>query len=343
MFFRKSKKLPRAQPSPSTPASAVPPSAKDGGKRGLAVSALVLAVLGFAGFLTTLPAIALGHLAAHLASGRKTSYGGKKLAVAACLIGYFQLILFLAAFGVLTTFFKPQIFNYLEIEGVKSGLASLTSGTIEYAGKNDDPTLTFIMQDVGVDTPEEFKNSVQEKRAKMEERLGREPRPWVLKTKDEIFRFPRPKMLVKFDNRTLVLNYEQETPLDRTRQYLSSKDKRTRWMTRCEINNIETGDVQTLFSEMEEQVKKMGGQCSVLERDDRKGWIVFEFLNWAEPGSILEYTVVLLQKEDRGVRVEEVKIREYQTFQKLMQDIPKTRAKLLREVKRRQRLFETIE
>jgi len=351
-FFSGKKKSEKAQAA-STPAvvrevavgtaeSPVPSHA--GHKKGLAIAALVLGLLGFVGFVTSIPAIVLGHVAGYLASGRNSKYGGKGLALVGCILGYVQLALFMGAFALVTTLFKPQMYNYLEAQGAKTGLAAKGEGPVTTSGPVlEGKELKFEMPETKIDTPDQFKTAVIGLRDSMKARLGRDPRPWVVATQDEIFRFPRPKMLVKHDNRTLLLNYEHRTPETYIREYLSSKEKRTRWTTRCTVKEITTGNVQEVFKTMENDVKKAGGQVSVLEGSDSKDKILFETLTWVEAGQVLDYAVVWLQQQAQGVRIEEVRMREYQAIPKLMQAIPKVRGKLTREIKRNSYLFEVIE
>jgi hypothetical protein len=313
-------------------------------KKGLARAALILGILGFAGFVTSIPAIVVGHVSSYLASGRNSKYGGKKMALVGCILGYVQLALFMGVFALATTLFKPQMYNYLEAEGAKSGLAALGEGEVEITGPIlEAKDLAFAMPQTKIDTPDQFKTAVVGLRDTMKVRLGRDARPWVVATQDEIFRFPRPKMLVRHDNRTLLLNYENRTPEEYTREYLSSKEKRTRWTMRCSVREIFNTGVQDVFRKMEDEVKKVGGQVSVLEGADSKEKMLFETLTWVEAGRVLDYAVVWLQQKDQNVRLEEVRMREYQAIPKLMQAIPKVRGKLSREIKRNSYLFEVIE
>lgn len=353
-FFKRKKKEEKVQAA-SQPAVVRPVSVEGEGsgvaskvdvsqKKGLARAALVLGLLGFVGFVTSIPAIVVGHVAGYLASGRNSKYGGKKLALAGCILGYIQLALFMGVFALATTLFKPQMYNYLEAEGAKSGLGALGEGKVEITGPIlEAKDLTFSMPQTKIDTPDQFKTAVVGLRDTMKVRLGRDPRPWVVSTQDEIFRFPRPKMLVKYDNRTLLLNYENRTSEEYIREYLSSKEKRTRWTTRCTVREISNVNVQDIFRKIEDEVKKGGGQVSVLEGADSKEKILFETLTWVEAGRVLDYAVILLQQKNQNVRLEEVRMREYQAIPKLMQAIPKMRGKLMRETKRSSYLFEVIE
>lgn len=313
-------------------------------KNGLAMASLVLGLLGFVGFVTSIPAIVVGHVAGYLASGRNSNYGGKRLALVGCILGYVQLALFVAGFALVTTLFKPQMYNYLEAQGAKSGLGTLGEGGVEITGPVlEAKGLSFSMPQTVIDTPDQFKTAVIGLRDTMKVRLGRDPRPWVVATQNEIFRFPRPKMLVKHDNRTLLLNYENRTSEEYIREYMSSKEKRTRWTTRCTVKEVFNANVKDIFRKMEDEVKKVGGQTSVLEGADSSEKIVFETLTWVDAGKVLDYAVVWLQQKDQNVRLEEVRMREYQSVPKLMQAIPKVRGKLTREIKRNSHLFEVIE